>query len=228
MMRFRLTCVADRAGWRFDLFRKGGLPFAREAPVALPDWPKAAGSHPGVALLLALLDTEEAECTGESVRLTHGRIAALSRPEAARLGLPPVVPLTLFLSHDAPIGEVSFTLRVEWFQRGGAPVFGTRRTGTGLTVGTARFLLPNPLYSALEAIEAVNAATGDSSPEGLDRRMTAYARFQGHLTQLTGDLRADEYLRGLTIHHATGLGIDLVPGDEAAPFLPTLYGDRSL
>jgi len=225
-MRFRLAGTLDDAGWRFELLRKGALPFAREAPVSLPDWPQAAPSHPGTALLLALLDTQEAQPEGESLHLTHDRIAGLSRPEAARLGLPPVVPLTLFLSHDAPIGEPSFALRVEWFQRGGAPVFGVRRTGTGLAVAAGRFLILDPLYSALEAIDAVNAANGDASPAGLDRRMTAYARFKDHLIRLTGDLRADEYLRGLTIHQATGIGIDLAPGDETAPFLPTLYGDR--
>ena len=226
MMRFRLVCVPDDAGWRFDLFRKGVLPFAREASVTLADWPEGARSHPGVALLLSLLDTQEAQREGESISLAHERVARLSRPEAVRLGLPSVVPLTLFLSHDTPIGEPSFALGVAWFQRGGAPVFGPRREGTALAVGSARFLILDPLYSALEAIDAVNAASGDLSPDGLDRRMAAYARFKSHLIRLTGDLRADEYLRGLTIHHATGVGIDLEPGDEAEPFLPTLYGDR--
>ena len=130
-MRFRLAGTLDDAGWLFELFRKGALPFAREAPVALSDWPQAALSHPGIALLLALLDTQEAQCEGESLRLTHDRVAGLSRPEAVRLGLPPVVPLTLFLSHDAPIGEPSFALRVEWFQRGGAPIFGRAARARG-------------------------------------------------------------------------------------------------
>jgi hypothetical protein len=64
----------------------------------------------------------------------------------------------------------------------------------------------------------MNAASGYPSPVGLDRCMAAYAGFKGHLVRLTGDPRADGYLCGLTIHHATGLGIDLEPGDEVTPF----------
>lgn len=226
MITYRLTSTMDGEGWCFTLSRQRSLPFAKKATLTLPHWPDAAQSHPGVALLLSLLATEEAHGDGEAVRLTHARIAALSRTEAARIELPPAVPFTLFLSHDAPIGDAGFRLRVEWFQRNGVAVFGWRREETALVIGAKRFLLLDPLYSALKAIDTVNSTSGDPSPAGLDRRMAAYAEFKEYLIKLTGDLRADEYLRGLTIHHATGIGIDLEPGDESAPFLPTLYGDR--
>ena len=226
MIKYLLSSAIDGEGWCFSLSRQRSLLFAKKATIALPHWPDAAQSHPGVALLLSLLATEEARGDGEAVRLTHARIAALSRTEAARLELPPAVPFTLFLSHDAPIGDVEFRLRIEWFQRNGVAVFGWRREETTLVVGAKQFLLLDPLYSALKAIDTVNSASGDPSPAGLDRRMAAYAEFKEYLIRLTGDVRADEYLRGLTIHHATGIGIDLEPGDESAPFLPTLYGDR--
>ncbi len=225
MSKHRCAATVDERGWRIELIRRQGLLFAKEEVLALADWPTAAGSHPGVALLLSLLDAEDAQCDGEAVRLAHATVAGLSRAETSRIGLPPVAPFTLFLSHDAPIGDPGFTLRVEWFQRDGSPLFGLRRQGTALMLGTKQFLVLDPLYATLEAIDAVNAASGDSSPAGLDRRLVAYADFKQHLIGLTGDLRADDYLRGLTIHHATGLGIDLEPGGDTAPFLPTLYGD---
>ena len=71
----------------------------------------------------------------------------------------------------------SFRLRVDWFQRDGSSVFGARRTGTMLAASAGRSLVLDPLYSALEAIDAVNAVTGDPTPTGLDRRMAAYAAF---------------------------------------------------
>ncbi|MDG4594765.1 MAG: SNF2-related protein [Candidatus Contendobacter sp.] len=226
MITYHLASTMDGEGWCFTLSRKRSLPFAKKATLALPHWPDAAQSHPGVAFLLSLLATEEARGDGEAVFLTHARIAALSRTEAARIELPSAAPFTLFLSHDAPIGDVGFRLRIEWFQRNGVAVFGWRREETALVVGAKRFLLLDPLYSALKAIDTVNSVSGDPSPAGLDRRMAAYAQFKEYLIRLTGDVRADEYLRGLTIHHATAIGIDLEPGDESAPFLPTLYGDR--
>ncbi len=226
MSSYRLSHSPDLAGWRFTLLRKGRLPFAKGSPAALSEWPGAAEAHTGVALLLSLLGAGEGAADGEALRLSHARVAGLTRPEAVRLGLPLVVPFTLFLSHDSPINDPAFSLRVQWFQRDGTSVFDIRREGTALIAGGASWLVLDPLYSVLEALDAVNAASGDPSPVGLDRRMAAYARFKGQLVRLTGDLRADEYLRGLTIHHATGLGIDLEPGDEAAPLLPTLYGDR--
>lgn len=135
MTQYRLAPIPDAMGWRFALRCKGRLPFAQEKAVPSSDWPAVTPSHAGVALLLALVDAEEAQIDGETVRLTHDRVARLSSAEAARLQLPPAVPFTLFLSHDAPIGEVGFALRLEWFQRDGAPVFGAEREGTALKVG---------------------------------------------------------------------------------------------
>lgn len=226
MSKIRYAATRDDAGWRFELIRRQGLLFAKDEILAFADWPNAARSHPGVALLLSLLDAEEAQRDGEALRLSHATVAGLSRAETIQIGLPPMAPLTLFLSHDAPIGDIRFALRIEWFQRDGSPLFDLQRQGTAIILGTQPYLILDPLYSALEAIVAVNAASGDASPAGLDRRMVAYADFKQHLTRLTGDLRADDYLRGLTIHHATGLGIDLAPGSDTAPFLPTLYGDQ--
>jgi hypothetical protein len=119
-------------------------------------------------------------------------------------GLPPIVPFSLFLSHDSPINDPAFSLRVQRFQRDGVSVVDTCREGTALVSDGASRLV-------LETLDAMNAASGDPSPVGLDRRMAADAGFKGHLVRPTGDLRVDEYLRGLIIHHATGLGVDLEP-----------------
>jgi hypothetical protein len=223
--KLQLSVRADANGWDFSLQRQGIWPFRKAQWVTLPEWPEAARTHPGVALLLARVDGDEASVVGDAVVLPHRRVALLSRPEAARLALPAIAPFTLFLSREAPLSDPDFRLRVEWFARGGGAVGAIQRLGTRLTVGGQPYLLLDPLFSLLESIEPLNALRGDTSAEGLDRRMTAYAVFQTHLEQATGDVRADDYLKGLAIHHATGLGLDLEL-DENRPIMPTLYGTR--
>jgi hypothetical protein len=226
MPQYHCTATVDNTGWRFELMRQQGLFFTKKDLVPLSEW--SAVAHSGVALLLSLLNSEDAQSDGDALRLTHRVVADLSRIETTRLGLPPIAPLTLFLSHTVPISDANFSLRVEWFQRSGAALFNPQRCGTALLIGTQQFLVLNPLHSVLEAISAVNNASGDVAPAGFERRMVAYAIFKQQLAQLTGDLRADDYLRGLTIHHATGLGIDLAPSQDAAPFLPILYGNQTV
>ena len=226
MSSYQIICQPQPLGWQFTLRLQRVFPFKSKEQLAVNDWPEAARTNAGVALLLALSDTEEATAIQDAIHLSHERTARLTRIEATRLGLPAISPFTLFISHDAPIGEATFNIRVEWSHRNGIPVPSPRRQGTALTAGGHNFLILNPLYATLEAIAAVNMASGDSSSEGLDRRMAAYAQLKTELGRLTGDVRADEYLSGLTIHHATGLGIDLEPGTDQDPFLPTLYGSR--
>ena len=64
--------------------------------------------------------------------MSHARAAGLTPPEAERKGLPPIVPFSLFLSHDSPINDPASSLRVQWFQRGGTSAVDTRREGTAL------------------------------------------------------------------------------------------------
>ena len=217
---------ADDTGWRFQLFRQPRLRLGKATPVPFAEWPAVAANHAGVTLLLSLIDGGEADAGEGDARLTHARAAMLTRAEATRLELPPTPALTLFLSHDAPIGEAAFQLRLEWRGADGYRLLAVQRQGTLLTAAGVRYLVSEPLYRALDSLDQVNAAAGDPTPEGLDRRMQVYAGLKAALGRVTGDLRADEYLRGLTIHCATGLGIDLEPAGESAPFLPTLYDRR--
>ncbi len=226
MAGHRIIADPDASGWQFRLTRRRRVAIGRQSPLPVSDWTSAAETDAGVSLLLSLMDAGEASASADAVSLTHARTAALSRVEPGRLNLPPICPLSLFLSHDLPIGEPGFRLQVDWLQTDGQRLFGVQRVGTSLTAVGRHWLLLDPLYSALQALDRVNQAAGDGTSEGLDRRMAAYAELKGALVQVTGDLRADEYLRGLTIHCATGLGIDLHTGNTRHPFLPTLYGSR--
>lgn len=227
MSTYRITPTPDNEGWRFALLRKSGVPFSKEKPIPFAGWTSAASRCPGAALLLALVDAPEAWPDGDGVRLTHDRVARLTSAETRWLGLPTISPFTLFLSREAPISDPGFRLRLEWFERGHGQVFPTRRVGTLLETGGKPYLLLDPIFSLLQTINDLNACAVGTDPEALDRRLVAYAAFKERLAQVTGDVRADDYLQGLSLHHATGLGIDLEPG-EGQPFVPTLYGDRPL
>ena len=147
MSSYHLICQPDRIGWRFALTRKRVIPFPKRESVPLTHWSEAAQSHAGVALLLALLDTEEAHSDQDSIRISHERLACLTRAEAMRLGLPAISPFTLYLSHDAPISDASFNVRVDWTHRNGLPVIGKRRQGTALAAEGRDYLILNPLYA---------------------------------------------------------------------------------
>ena len=201
-------------------------PFSKKRIIPVSSWSTIAQTNPGVALLLALLDTEEATATPDSIHLSHERTSRLTRPDVTRLSLPGFCPFTLYLSHDGTLTDTRFNIRVEWSHRNGLPVHSPWRQGTALTAEGRDYLILSPLYDTLEAIAALNATHGNETPFALDQRMAAYAQLKTELGRLTGDVHADEYLSGLTIHHATGLGIDLEPGTDQDPFLPTLYGNR--
>ncbi len=199
----------------------------RPQPLAWDAWPEAARTHAGAALLLALVDVETATVTEATVTLAHAAVATLAPHELASLNLPPAAPLTLFLSRSAPISDPAFRLRVEWFRRGGGVIHAVTRLGSRLEADGQAYTLGEPLFSLLEAIATLNASCGNTGPEGLDQRMSAYAAFQSQLVRATGDVRADDYLKGLSIHHATGLGLDLTQDSHAA-IMPTLYGHRAV
>jgi hypothetical protein len=93
---------------------------------------------------LSLLGAGEGAADGEALRLSHARAAGLTAPDAARPGLPPIMPFTPFLSHDSPINDPAFSLRVQQFQRDGTSVFDTRREGTALIADGASWLVLGP------------------------------------------------------------------------------------
>lgn len=228
MAKYRLHATATPAGWNFQLHRKAV--FGKDKPIPVDQWAETATSTlPGVALLLALANAGEASTEPEHIAVAHERIAKITGAEARLLNLPPVTPFSLFLDHRTPVTDSGFRIDMKWQGRDGLAVLGARRTGSCLATGQQRYLLLDPLFSLLQAVEAVNEPTDD-----MDQRMVRFGRFKEQLAELTGDerfageVRTDAYLGGITIHHATGLGVDLYPADQTADFEPMLYGEQTI
>lgn len=218
-----ITASADALGWHFVVQHKGRWPLKKPTTVPLAQWDAESRHHAGISLLLRLLSTEQATPSAEGVSLTHAHAATLSVHEASAMGLPPTAPFSIHLSRNAPISDPVFAVTVQWFNRNGRPVLYPKRIGSCLKNEDETWLILDPLHALLESVAALNLLQGG---DRLDARMVAYSRFREQLIRITGDVRVDDYLNGLIIHHATGLGIDLESGIDQ-PMLPTLHATRS-
>ena len=219
MATYELSARADGKGFRFSLERRGALGLGH-APVAYRAW--SEDDHPGVGLLRLLVENEAAEVTGGCVVVPHPTIACMGRGETSVLRLPAACPYSLRLEGSGAVSDPGFGIIVRWLDGSGVDVAGLRRAGTLLASVVGRFLVREPLYSLLEDVDALNAtATGGGT---LDARMIQLARVKAALEYATGCGQADEYIRGITIHHATGLA--LTPATAGTDlFAPVLYGD---
>jgi hypothetical protein len=97
-------------------------------------WAEAAGdvAFAGVARVLAVVDADDgsASVEGETVRLSHRALAALTEPQAASLGLPHAAPFALSLETDKLITDPAFAVR---------PPGSRRETGRSWPIVTAPF-----------------------------------------------------------------------------------------
>lgn len=101
------------------------------------------------------------------IHATHAAVATLSAGQARALGLPERSPLTLATDVSGVIGSPSFRLNTRWLEAG-VPV-ATKRTGAFLESPHGTFLIPDPLFSAVELADAFDAETSDL-PRSLRRR----------------------------------------------------------
>lgn len=91
------------------------------------------------------------EITSDQIRLPHALAAALDGHTAERLGLPPVVDLTLRTDVDGLVGSPSFRLRHEWVRHGQRQ--SPQRVGAILKTSAGPRRLPLWLMQAVEIAE---------------------------------------------------------------------------
>lgn len=228
MVHHELRHEVSLDGFLFRLVRARSL-FRGELGVPLEQW--AAEMHPAIELLQSLVRAERAVPQGNSVRVGHPEIAALTSAEAQSLELPPPCPYVLLLQGKGAFSEEGFSISMGWIAAGGGTVHGLKRIGASLQTAAEQFTLREPIFSLVDEVERLNALTRAAGParmERLDARMVQIARVKDALAAATGDATADRYLSQLTIAHATGLGIDTAEAEDAPTFRPTLFGDVPL
>jgi hypothetical protein len=221
MARHDIVFEVVGEGIRFDLYRSGPLGTGRRR-VPGDEW--TPGLHPSVSLLKLLLENDAASEMSEGAWVSHATLACMSAAETAVLGLPPQCPHSLRLEANGVVSDPVFRVRESWLARDGGAVIGLRRIGCILESAAERYFVREPLYSALEETERLNAISSVRDTASLDARMVQFSRFRIAITQATGDARADLYLNSITIHHATGLAIEQQAQGKDF-FDPILYGD---
>ena len=166
------------------------------------------------------------EGSPESVRFENSRIVAshavvakLGAAQAYALGLPGRPPFVLSTDTSGTIGLPRFKLTARWLD-GGRPVV-SRRQGAFLETAKGTFLIPEPLFSAIELADGFDAGAVE-----LPEHWAALARFRSLLdpndvgndrTEMSG------FLRELRIYTGAALSLALKPTKDDVDFDPVLF-----
>ena len=149
------------------------------------------------------------------ISASHAAVAALTSAQASALNLPERPPFSLKLDVRGVIGSSGFALRTEWL-RNELPVT-TRRQGAFLDSGHGAFLIPDPLFSAVELADRFDAASTDISGH-----WSALARFRRLFDGATTESAVEmtPFLQGIRIFTARTLTLDVRQGADGVEFNP--------
>ena len=150
---------------------------------------------------------------------SHAAVAMLGVAQAHSLGLPGRPPFVLSTDTSGVIGSPRFKLTARWLD-GARPVV-SRRQGAFLETEKGRFLIPEPLFSAIEL-----AAGFDAGAVELSEHWAALARFRNLLDpEVTSSDPAEMsgFLRGLRIYTGAALSLALSGTNDDVHFDPILF-----
>lgn len=217
----RISLVRETPSWR---------PFAKPSHSVLPfeQWLAARPPEATAALahiLQALEDGVRAPdgaalvtADQDSATLHPAFVARLTDNEAQAIGLPAATRLVLNLRATGLLQRDGFRIETSWTRHGGVPVRATPRDGW-LTGEGGEQRIPEPLFSTLAAVDAVNAAPDTAA------RYDAMAR----LKQAMGDEAAaaispDGTIDRLRLAYASGFSLAINASAGGFDFDPVLFG----
>ena len=148
----------------------------RNEPIPVADWTREDAAGAGV-LLRHREDSHAREISDGTALAVHWTAVAAMSPETLRiLGLPEHAPVALTVGSEHGFSDPAF--RIRWrLTRRGRPIAAPIRTGAWLTVGCDDWILPEPTFGILDAIERANAAEGGD----IETRLLAWARIREKL-----------------------------------------------
>lgn len=217
----RISLVRETPSWR---------PFAKPSRTVLPfdQWLADRPSEATGALahmLQALEDGTTAPdgaplvtADQDSATLHSAFIARLTDNEAQAIGLPAATRFVLNMRATGLLHRDGFRIETSWTRHGGVPVRATPRDGW-LTGEGGEQRIPEPLFSTLDAVEAINAAPDTAA------RYDAMAR----LKQAMGDEAAaaiapDGTIDRLRLAYASGFSLAINASAGGFDFDPVLFG----
>jgi len=190
-----------------------------EPPVPVAEWTARTDTPSGLGVLIRLRDDGLADDRKPAELLVQwSGVASLTADELRYLRLPDQAPFALEVVANGAIHDLDFEVRCGFVQHG-RRVLGVERRGAWLRVAGADFVLPEPLYSIAEAIDAFPAA----SDAGLESKMLSWGRIA---EQLPPDAIVDAHLGSLQIAVGSTFRLEPFVNDRNEPDFDPVIGRR--
>ena len=162
---------------------------------------------------------EDVHFESDRIVASHAVVAKLRAAQAHSLGLAGRPPFVLSTDTSGVIGSPGFKLTARWLD-GGRPVV-ARRRGAFLETAKGTFLIPEPLFSAIELADGFDAGAVE-----LPEHWAALARFRSLLDPNdSGNDRIEmsSFLRGLRIYTSAAFSLALSGTDGDVDFDPVIF-----
>lgn len=205
-----------------SLLRRGS-----ETKVPFDQWVLKAppGTRAAVARVTQAISDNELANDGAPLATAHldhaslhpDFVASLTEVEALSLGLPPAARLALNLQSVGIAHQDNFSIEARWTRPNGLPAL-VQSSGSRLKHQGSEWRIADPIWSALQLVERLNAAADQSE------RQAALAA----LRQAIGDddrtfIRPDGFIERLRLSYAAGFSLALKPSAAGFDFDPILF-----
>jgi len=225
---------SDSDGLRLVRETPSRIPFGKAAMAYVPfdDWVlerPAAASAALARVLQAIGDGALGRDGVPMVAVENARAtlhddftASLSDSEALALGLPPATRLALNLRSFGLIHKDGFRIDASWTRTGGVAAT-VRQSGNRLCYQQQDWRIPEPLWSTLATVEAINAAPDAAA------RQAGLARLKLTIGEDAADrIRPDGIIERLRLHYASGFSLNLNTSAAGIDFDPVLFAPERL
>lgn len=186
--------------------------------ISVSEWTIQANSTNYTGVFLRLRDdglaTEQDD--GRVLLVYWSSIANLTVEELRYVSLPEACPYTLEITADGTLPDANFELHYGFVQKG-RRILGPERIGAWLRTGNEHFILINPLYDIIEAIDQFNRA----DDMGIEGRMLQWGNISH---KLPNDVSIPNYLRPIKITVATGFKLNPFLNESGEPDFDPVVG----
>jgi superfamily II DNA or RNA helicase len=215
-MPIQFSCSVQADGVRIEARRRRLM---RNILVPVDDWSKHATSEQAAVRVLRG-DSMRSDST--SVVIDHSTAARLPGSIAYAINLPPLAKWHAKLGFDGRIDSPDGMVGVQWSDQRNRPVT-IKRTGAFVTAADETTRLTAALFRLVEAIDVFNDTAGSPA----EARIPAWRAVQDTLGDVAvGEVKADDYLRSLTIYQAGSFALDARETVDGPDFVPILMSRR--
>lgn len=189
-----------------------------DSPVPVNEWTSRAGGSLGIGTLIRLRDDGGAiELDRHSLCVSWSSVARLTSDELRFTGLPDAVPFALEVVANGAIHDPDFEIRCGYI-RDGRRILGVQRQGAWLRSGGVDYVLLDPLFSIVEAVDRFR----HDEDSGLESRMLRWGQIAEMLPAEV--VVEDDNLRSLNIVVASSFELNPFIDDRGEPNFDPVVG----